>query len=225
MANSAAFALAELATMRDTVGTLFTTPSCPPLMNMVRDTGGAASCLEMNTYVTNLLTLAEPTDVVLFARWPQYGEGVRSNAWGAPNMVDFIDGDFKKIESKTLTAFQQGIDALLKNIDPRHRVIVIGAPPEFPYSVPDESIRTIRFGLPPTLLSRAEFEGRSLRTSSALRETTIANGALYLDLTDLFCDEAACQLLDDGLPIYADHVHFTITGNNILLKKLLPVME
>ncbi|MDB2651682.1 acyltransferase [Amylibacter sp.] len=225
MANSAAFALAKLADERTTAATLYTLPNCPPLMNMVRDMDGAAGCLEMNTYVIKLLASAKPTDILLFARWPQYGEGVRSNMWGAPNMVNFLDGNLKRIEIETLSAFQQGMNALLKNIGPSHRVIIIGAPPEFPYSVPDESIKSIRFGLPPTLLPKVEFERRSSRTSSVLREITELNGALYLDLADLFCNETECQLLDNGLPIYADHVHFTRQGNNILLEKLRPALE
>ena len=137
----------------------------------------------------------------------------------------YLNGNLKRIEIETLSAFQQGMNALLKNIGPSHRVIIIGAPPEFPYSVPAESIKSIRFGLPPTLLPKVEFERRSSRTSSVLREITELNGALYLDLADLFCNETECQLLDNGLPIYADHVHFTRQGNNILLEKLRPALE
>lgn len=225
MANSALPAFAGLADVSRTFGTLFTSPNCPPLLGVARDMPNAETCLGMNAKVIEILKKARPTDVYFFARWPHYAMGVRKNRWGEAGEVGFVDSNLNLLNGNTLDVFQDSLDALLKEISPRHRVIVLGAPPEFPFSVPEEMIKMLRFGLPSKQLPRSQYENRAGRTVSVLKNTARANGVRFLDLTRDFCDQMVCYLERDGVPLYSDHVHLSRRGNAVLLALLLTTID
>lgn len=119
-----------------------------------------------------------------------------------------------------MAVFGDALSALLQQIDPRHSVVVIGAPPEFPYSVPDEMIKRIRFGQPLEPLARSRHEARAARTASLLADIAFLNNVSLLDLTDVFCDATVCNMETDGVPLFADHVHLSAKGNAVLLETL-----
>ena len=217
MANSALPAFEALAKLRQTSGAIYATPSCPPLFGVVRDVSNASTCLEMNSHVLALLKSARPTDVYLFARWPHYVEGVHSNMWGDLGKVGFVDAVSKPVDAETITVFRDALIALIAEIDPRHRVVIIGAPPEFPYSVPNEMIKKIRFEQPLEQLARSRYESRAGRTNSLFNEMSQTNDISLLNLTDVFCTPAVCHMSEDGIPLFADHVHLSARGNELLL--------
>ncbi len=220
MANSALPAFESLAELRQTSGTIYATPSCPPLLGVVRDVSNASTCLEMNSNVLETLKSARPTDVYLFARWPHYAEGVHSNMWGDPGKVGFIDFVSNPVDAETITVFKDALSKLLAEIDPRHRVVIIGAPPEFPYSVPNEMIKKIRFEQPLEQLARSRYESRAGRTNSFFSELLQTNDVTLLDLTDVFCSPEVCHMSENGIPLFADHVHLSARGNELLLDSL-----
>ena len=220
MANSALPAFEKLAKKRETSGVLFATPSCPPLLGVVRKTSNAPACRAMNAHVIGHLSAAPATDVYLFARWPHYAEGVHKNMWGDPGKVGFINNTSDPVDTDTMAVFGDALSALLQQIDPRHSVVVIGAPPEFPYSVPDEMIKRIRFGQPLEPLARSRHEARAARTASLLADIAFLNNVSLLDLTDVFCDATVCNMETDGVPLFADHVHLSAKGNAVLLETL-----
>ena len=217
MANSALPAFEALAELRKTSGAIYATPSCPPLFGVVRDVSNASTCLEMNSSVLEELKSARPTDVYLFARWPHYAEGVHSNMWGDLGKVGFIDVESNPVEEETIVVLGDALNALLSKIDPRHRVIIVGAPPEFPYSVPNEMIKKIRFEQPIEQLARSRYESRAGRTNSLISELSQTNDVTLINLTDVFCSPEVCHMSEDGIPLFADHVHLSARGNELLL--------
>jgi peptidoglycan/LPS O-acetylase OafA/YrhL len=220
MANSALPAFEALAELRQTSGAIYAKPSCPPLFGVVRDVSNASTCLEMNSLVLEILKSARPTDVYLFARWPHYAEGVHSNMWGDLGKVGFLDVMSNPVDAETITVFAGALNALLAEIDPRHRVIIIGAPPEFPYSVPNEMIKKIRFEQPLEQLARSRYESRAGRTNSLLSKLSQTNDVTLLNLTEVFCSPEVCHMSEDGIPLFADHVHLSARGNEVLLDSL-----
>ena len=220
MANSALPAFRALAELRQTSGTIYATPSCPPLFGAVQNVSNASTCLEMNLRVLEILDTARPTDIYLFARWPHYAEGVQGNIWGDLGKIGFIDINSNPIKAETIIVFKNSLSALLAEIDPRHRVIIIGAPPEFPYSVPNEMIKKIRFEQPLEQLARIRYESRADRTNSVLSELSQTNNVTLLNLTEVFCSEEFCQMSENDIPLFADHVHLSARGNELLLNSL-----
>jgi peptidoglycan/LPS O-acetylase OafA/YrhL len=220
MANSALPAFEALAELRQTSGAIYATPSCPPLFGVVRDVSNPSTCLEMNSLVLEILKSARPTDVYLFARWPHYAEGVHSNMWGDLGKVGFVDVMSNPVDAETIIVFAGALNALLAEIDPRHRVIIIGAPPEFPYSVPNEMIKKIRFEQPLEQLARSRYESRAGRTNSLFSELSQTNDVTLLNLTEVFCSPEVCHMSEDGIPLFADHVHLSARGNEVLLDYL-----
>ncbi|AXI43809.1 acyltransferase family protein [Sulfitobacter sp. SK011] len=221
MALSALPAFEALAERRQTSGAVYATPGCPPLLGVVRDVPKASGCLALNLRVLDTLKSAPATDVFLFARWPHYAEGVRNNMWGESGKVDLVDANFKAINAETITVFGDALNALLKAIAPRHHVVIIGAPPEFPYSVPNEMIKKIRFEQPLEQLARGRFDARAKRTISLLNKVAQTNDVTLIKLTDVFCDSEVCHMSKDGIPLFADHVHLSGRGNELLLEALI----
>ena len=221
LANSALPAFSALAELRQTSGEIYATPSCPPLFGAVRNVSSASICLEMNLRVLEILNSARPTDIYLFARWPHYAEGVHGNIWGDLGKVGFIDINLNPIKAETIMVFRESLSALLAEIDPRHRVFIIGAPPEFPYSVPNEMIKKIRFEQPLEQLSRGQYESRANRTNSILSQLSQTNKVTFLNLTDVFCTAEVCRMNENDIPLFADHVHLSARGNELLLNSLV----
>ena len=110
--------------------------------------------------------------------------------------------------------------ALLNTIPARHRVIVLGPAPEFPFSVPDEMIKNLRFGRDEEPFPRARFDARAERTIEILAAATTATGTEFLQLSDRFCDDTQCRFERNGIPLFADSVHFSKEGNAFLFEIL-----
>lgn len=220
MAFSAISAFDEFARENGQSGIAYSTPSCAPVLGIVRNTDGATTCRAVNDHVYGMLQSAPPTDVFLFARWPHYAEGVRSNMWGDGGLVEFIDAEDNIVASNTATALGDALAALLAAMPDRHRVVVIGAPPEFPFSVPAEMIRSIRLERPQPEFLRSSHDTRAGDTTEMLRSVTQLERTVYLDLSEVFCDADICQFQEDGIPLFSDHVHLSLKGNEVLLNAL-----
>lgn len=158
--------------------------------------------------------------MILFARWPLYALGYKNTDASKLGTHGFVDPDLTRLEGDTLTLMQTGLAGLLRAIPGRHRVTIVGPPPEFPYPVPAEMVRAIRFGgaLPP--IPRAEFDSKVGPTIAALRRLAADAGAGFVDLTERFCTASACPPAQDGKPVLSDMVHLSRSGNDILLSAL-----
>lgn len=216
MANSALPALDAFATDAGRPGRLMAAPSCAPLLNLSRDQSNSASCLQMNRETLALLTESPAMDVVLFARWPYYAGGYSNDLSSPEGAHPFVDPDLNRLSGSTFDHFATALDGLLAAIPDRHRVILIGPAPEMPGNVPLAMIKALRFGSTPDPVTRAMYENRSRRTIDILSQTAARHGVTFLDLTPDFCTDADCPQSRDGVPIFADHVHLSGLGNDIL---------
>ena len=81
-------------------------------------------------------------------------------------------------------------------------------------------IKKIRFEQPLEQLARSRYESRAGRTNSFFSELLQTNDVTLLDLTDVFCSPEVCHMSENGIPLFADHVHLSARGNELLLDSL-----
>ena len=81
-------------------------------------------------------------------------------------------------------------------------------------------IKKIRFEQPLEQLARIRYESRADRTNSVLSELSQTNNVMLLNLTEVFCSEEFCQMSENDIPLFADHVHLSARGNELLLNSL-----
>lgn len=219
MANSAFFAFDAYGTDQGASGRLATMPSCAPLLGVAR----SPDCLAFNDRVAAYLDAAEPMDVFIMGWWAYYAEGLR-NFGTARNEVPLLLADGREAPD-TFTAFQDGLDAMLAHVSRRHRVIVINSIPKYETSVPKAMVRALRFGTELPELTRADFDAVQGRATQAVADLAAKHGALLVEPHRVFCDDRLCRMEQDGLPLYTDQVHLSVTGNALLRKIVMDRLD
>lgn len=220
MANSAVPAFDRLAQDRGAAGLVHVRPGCAPLLNMARDGEEPAVCLAANRDALAWLQDAPASDVILFARWPLYALGYRNTDASKIGTHGFVGPDLIRLEGSNLALMQAGLAGVLQEIPKRHSVTIVGPPPEFPYPVPAEMVRAIRFGGEAPPLSRVEYLRKVGPTIDVLRRVAASAGVGFVDLSDSFCTPTACPPAQDGKPVLSDMVHLSRHGNDILFRAL-----
>ncbi|MEO0773340.1 MAG: SGNH hydrolase domain-containing protein, partial [Pseudomonadota bacterium] len=166
---------------------------------------------------------AEPMDVFIMGWWAYYAEGLR-NFGTARNEVPLLLADGREAPD-TFTAFQDGLDAMLAHVSRRHRVIVINSIPKYETSVPKAMVRALRFGTELPELTRADFDAVQGRATQAVADLAAKHGALLVEPHRVFCDDRLCRMEQDGLPLYTDQVHLSVTGNALLRKIVMDRLD
>jgi hypothetical protein len=149
-----------------------------------------ARCGEFNALA---LGRAETMDtVILAARWP-----------GTPS-PDF---------ATTLTAT---VDTLSAHVG---RVLVIGATPDLPASVPD-CLR--KASLHACEVSRTAFLAKSAAIRQLLSSLPARHrNVVYIEPLDFFCDETVCPGVRNGMPLYWDDNHISSTAAAAFARRFL----
>ncbi len=220
MANSAVPAFDHLARERGVTGRAYVAPSCPPLLDIARESSTFEECIAANDAALTFLDSAPPSDVYLFARWAYYAGGFTTDLASPRNSAGFVDRNGDPVMQDSYVAFERSLSGLLEKIPARHRIHLIGPVPEMAFSVPQQMITAFRFGktLPPVL--RTQFETRTRPTILLLDRLAAARRASFLDLTDAYCTASQCAFERGGLPVFADQVHFAAIGADILHQTL-----
>ena len=221
MANSAFWAFEDYAAVRGQAGYLAATASCAPLAGIARDFSGAEGCLDVNRAVLEYLDTAPPMDVFLFGRWSYYAEGYRNHESNTSGQVGLVDASGQQREDENVDIFADGYRAALDRITARHRVIVINQVPVYPYSVPKEMLREVRFGTPPTPKSASDFQARSGRAATLIATEAVSRGITVVSPHEVMCAQDNCLLSMDGTPLYIDQVHLSRRGNDMLRDMIL----
>ena len=222
MASSAFWAFNDLAKSQNKLGYLVTGPSCVPIIGVARDFSGAEECLVMNKSVRAYLRTAKPMDIYLFATWSYYSEGYDSQSSSTPNQVKFLDENLKIIHEENIVVFKNTFRKTLEEISQKHRVIIINQVPVFPFSVPKAMLNNLRFGVELKEKTPNEFIQRSGRTIEHINKIAQSLNIETVEPQKAFCSQTMCYHEIDGKPLFSDHIHLSITGNEILYKILQP---
>jgi len=220
MANSAWPGFDGYAAARGQAGVLATEPACAPLVGVAPK----QSCIAHNRRIMDFLQEAPAMDVFLMARWPYYAEGYGQSGAGRAGQVplQYADG---RMAAENMPAFRQGLDATLARLPARHRLVVVGVVPEYPFSVPKAMLRALRFGTAPAPQTLADFEARNGRTAAALRAAADRHGARLVEPHRVLCASGICAYQNEGKPLFFDNVHLGPHGNRILQRMLLDAMD
>jgi len=221
MANSAFWAFDEFAKETGQNGFLVTAPSCPPLLGMARDSSGADNCLKTNQAFLDYLSTSDPLTIYIFARWSYYSEGYSSHLSNAANEVGFIDDQGHLLPGDNFPVFRAAFEKTLETVQQRHRIVIVNQTPVFPYFVPKEMLKRLRFGGEPEPKTSQAFNARSGRTIAFIRELAARTSAGLVEPHMLMCGQGDCLMQQNGSPLFSDHVHLSRTGNALLQKMLI----
>ncbi|MEO0371996.1 MAG: SGNH hydrolase domain-containing protein, partial [Pseudomonadota bacterium] len=213
------FAFDNYGTDKGVSGRLATMPSCAPLLGVAR----SPDCIAFNDRIVAYLDTADPMDVFVMGWWAYYAEGLRNfgTTRGEVPLVLAVGRE----APDTFAAFADGLDAMLARVAQRHRVIVINSIPKYETSVPKAMVRALRFGTDLPVLTRAEFDAVQGRATQAVADLAAKHDALLVEPHRVFCDDRLCQMAQDGLPLYMDQVHLSVTGNALLLQIVMDRLE
>ncbi|MNJ73198.1 hypothetical protein D3C77_699600 [compost metagenome] len=70
------------------------------------------------------------------------------------------------------------------------------------------------------MLARSAFDRANKKMNDLMKYAETALGAKVVYLSDVLCDEKACKTIIDGVPIYRDNGHLSITGSVKLYQKM-----
>lgn len=202
--------------------------ACLPIKQLRRQPE-ARWCTEMSHSVWAFLE--ERTDislVILSARWVLSVEGSRyRQEAGSPVILEWsghADARPDKIDNASLV--EAGLIAtVLELVASGREVVILGQVPEVGWDVPNVLARGEMLGwlYGPPKLTEADLEARAATTEEILARVAATNSAVrYLRLSDIFCADGTCSVVDEGgLPLYADDDHISRgTAERLLPERL-----
>lgn len=195
----------------------FARASCPPLLGVMPFSEGAVDhqCERFNqAVVTEIERLAHEgglKGVVLAGRWPAY-LGRPSPDGSLLAHLSFGEGSLDSIESEA--AMHIGLAATLERLERAGlRVVVVGATPEFHYSVPQCLLRR---SLQECAMTRAAVDERRGRAMHVVSNTVASNGAHMFDPLPFLCDQDFCYPMHGQTVMFSDPQHLTAAGSPLL---------
>lgn len=195
----------------------FARASCPPLLGVMPFSEGAVDrqCERFNqAVVTEIERLAHEAGlkgVVLAGRWPAY-LGRPSPDGSLLAHLSFGDGSLDSIKSEA--ALHIGLAATLERLERAGlRVVVVGATPEFHYSVPQCLLRR---SLQECAMTRAAVDERRGRAMHVVSNTVASNGAHMFDPLRFLCDQDFCYPMHGQTVMFSDPQHLTAAGSPLL---------
>jgi peptidoglycan/LPS O-acetylase OafA/YrhL len=199
----------------------FARASCPPLLGVMPFNEGSIDhqCEHFNqAVVTEIERLAHAgglKGVVLAGRWPAY--------LGRPSpdgslLARLSYGDVPLDSAKSADALHVGLAATLERLERAGlRVVVVGATPEFQYSVPQCLLRR---SLQECAMTRAAVDERRGPAMHVVSNTVASNGAHMFDPLRFFCDEDFCYPTHGQTVMFSDPQHLTAAGSPLLEPEL-----
>lgn len=221
--------LKELANQYDYSYTQLTKGGCMPLSNffrLERPPSASTVCNDFNNNIIDSISkLENKIDVVILSSaWLNYYYGdslfkSKLKAQGLPNISEVelsLDGVNRITDQDRKKAFElyfQNIIDILKN--KAKQVIVIGPlpPATTDFSKKDNLIN-------PKTFSKEEFYFESYEIDKLLSSKFSKNNFLYIDLPNLMCKTGTCVVVNEGLFLYGDPVHFSDYGQSYILKPI-----
>lgn len=202
--------------------------ACLPIRQLRRHSK-SQDCTEMNQSVWAFLEERDDIPLVVIAtRWALSVEGSRyRQESGAPVSLEWSgDAGAGPGGGDNASLVEAGLMATVAELLASGReVVILGQIPEVGWHVPNVLARGEMLGWrsgPPTL-TEAEFEARGATTEEILsRVAAMHDGVRYLRLSDLFCADGKCSVIDEGgLPLYVDDDHISRgTAERLLPERL-----
>jgi peptidoglycan/LPS O-acetylase OafA/YrhL len=200
----------------------FARASCPPLLGVMPFDEGAVDrqCEHFNQAVmTEIERLAHAgglKGVVLAGRWPAY-LGRPSPDGSLLARLSFGDGPLDSLQSED--ALRIGLAASIERLERAGlRVVVVGATPEFRYSVPQCLLRR---PLQECAMPRAAVDERRERAMHVVSNIVASNGDAHMfDPLRFFCDEDFCYPTHGRTVMFSDPQHLTAAGSPLLEPEL-----
>lgn len=196
----------------------FARASCPPLLGVMPFDEGAVDrqCEHFNqAVVTEIERMAHDgglKGVVLAGRWAAY-LGRPSPDGSLLAHLSFGDGPLDSLKSED--ALRIGLAASLERLERAGlRVVVVGATPEFRYSVPQCLLRR---PLQECAMPRAAVDERRGRAMHVVSNTVASDGGAHMfDPLRFFCDEDFCYPTHGRTVMFSDPQHLTAAGSPLL---------
>lgn len=195
------YALGELAAKKGASVAELTSSSCPPVLDVT--VPERKDCRTRNRAVYEWLR-ANPSieTVVLVGYW-------------ASSVNARTPGLAQGLERAVLALRQAG-----------KQVIVVGAIPPNPFSVPR---RLANLALRGRLAdargtSVEEIDRRTAYLKPALRRLAI-EGVTVIEPQNIFCHRARCAIYQDGQALYFDNHHLSLAGANLLAAQIAPALD
>jgi peptidoglycan/LPS O-acetylase OafA/YrhL len=196
----------------------FARASCPPLLGVMPFDEGAVDhqCEHFNRAVIaeieRLASTGQLKGVLLAGRWPAY-LGRPSPDGSLLARLSYGDGPLDSARSEQ--ALQSGLNATLQRLERAGlRVVVVGATPEFHYSVPQCLLRR---SMQECAMPRAAVDARRGRAMTVVALTVASNGGAHMfDPLRFLCDEAFCYPTHGQTVMFSDPQHLTAAGSPLL---------
>jgi hypothetical protein len=200
----------------------FARASCPPLLGVMPFNEGAVDhqCEKFNqAVVAELERLARSglKGVVLAGRWPAY-LGRPSPDGSLLARLSYGEGPLDSAQSEA--ALRTGLANTLERLERAGlRVVVVGATPEFHYSVPQCLLRR---SLHECSMSRADVDERRGRAMQIVASAVGSNGGAHMfDPLRFFCDDDFCYPTHGRTVMFSDPQHLTAAGSKLLVPELV----
>jgi hypothetical protein len=179
---------------------MFSTPSCPPLVESWKGNDPKKQCAETNESIIDYIS-ASNADVVIISALTSY-----VHRYDGPHRLLF-QGREVESEEDAQRNFEDAFALTADRLGDR-RLTVVGQQPQFPRDIDQYVIANAVRRTP--LDSLLDFD--SFSRSRATFEATVSPRALYIDASRAFCDEKMCAYEKDGVPLYYDTIHLNILG-------------
>ncbi len=201
----------------------FTRAACPPLLGVMPFDEGAIDhqCEHFNqaaiAQIERLAHEGSLKGVVIAARWPAY--------LGRPSPDGTLQarlsyGEVPLDPVKSEGALRIGLASALDRLERAGlRVVVLGATPEFHYSVPQCLLRR---SLEECSMPRVAVDARRGPAMHVVASTVIADGGAHMfDPLHFFCDEKFCYPTHGRTVMFSDPQHLTAAGSPLLEPELV----
>jgi len=197
---------------------------CPPLLGIEIDYFSKPHCAAMNAAVSRWLAHRQPdpmAGVVLAARWPFYNEQDPPSP-SEPQAPRIVRHDVALRGSSFEDMLSAGLGAVLKLLDARTRVLIVGSAPELDQVAPDCVFRARLYGRSRSscAMTRADVEARLSDSVRALEAVAAKRpNTLFIDPVNVFCDRENCLPFGDDGIFYSDENHLTPLGTEKIYRR------
>jgi peptidoglycan/LPS O-acetylase OafA/YrhL len=190
-------ALGSLAKSRNESVRQITASACPPAANYSLSHG--TRCGDYNAAMLARLIAIPPSTILIAAN---------SMSWSTSRSDQYWKG-----LQTTLAALHRA----------GHRLIVLGAVPSLPNHrpAPEALARWVQLGNDPANFTFTPDAKRLRDVNAKLKDLAAEMDATYVPIAPAFCNDDRCRAYLEGAVLYFDDNHLSVSGANVLAKKLL----
>jgi peptidoglycan/LPS O-acetylase OafA/YrhL len=203
-----------------------TRSACAPFLNAAPNTKRndfevqARQCVGFNDSAFKFISEHPSITTVILAG--SYGQYVQDTF----ETISFDEGGAMHIAKSTPERAKQDMHNVVEKLKSLGKdVVIISPPPRIDnalVSCIQNEVANPSFSDPSAkcMLARSAFDRANKKMNDLMKYAETALGAKVVYLSDVLCDEKACKTIIDGVPIYRDNGHLSITGSVKLYQKM-----